>query len=473
MKNEKIGLSCLLAVCISYLGFGIERFEFGKLIAAYSLAFGAYGLILLKAKTVADQRFFLGFSLILRGVLVFSFPNLSDDIYRFIWDGRLIYLGENPFNHPPQYFIDNQLFTDVLTPDLFSHLNSPAYYSVYPPVCQAVFATAVYLCPNSLYGSVILIKFFLFVCEVGTIRLLHKSSYSADSSHPISPLVYALNPLILLELVGNAHFEAAMIFFFLWASLRFFQTLKSIGIVNLGLTAFMWSLAVAVKMLPLMFLPFVVLVLDKRWRIGFWALVGFFLILLFLPLYNGVFIGHIGKSLGLYFQKFEFNASFYYLMRELSLVIYGWNRIPLITSLFSCVLLVFILRRATFQGQGATSATPMRYGIGVQQSYFFEACLLSLALYYAFATTVHPWYVAFLLALSVLTKWRFPIVWTGVIYLTYAGYTEGSSKHTECYGLVWLEYLAVYGFFLWEFWQKSEKFYPEFSTQNRQEKTVE
>ena len=232
----KYTASFIYLICLVQISFYTQRHEFAILIATYAVFFLTYLVVLKNVKTNADLDFFLKIGILLRGVAVFSFPYLSDDIYRFLWDGHLINLGQNPFSHPPQYYVDNQLFTERLTPELFSKMNSPQYYSVYPTVCQIVFTTATFLFPKSIYGATVVIKLFLFACEVGTLFLMKKmlvvsptdrvtSSHpiSIATSHPVSittniaPLIYALNPLIIIELIGNAHFEAAMIFFFIGA----------------------------------------------------------------------------------------------------------------------------------------------------------------------------------------------------------------------------------------------------------------
>lgn len=140
----KYTTTTIFLICLVQISFYTQRHEFAILFATYAVFFATYLFVLNQTKSQIDLGFFIKLGFILRGVVVFSFPNLSDDIYRFLWDGHLINLGENPFSHPPQYYFENHLFTERLTPELFSKLNSPNYYSVYPTICQAVFATATF-----------------------------------------------------------------------------------------------------------------------------------------------------------------------------------------------------------------------------------------------------------------------------------------------------------------------------------------
>jgi len=76
------------------------------------------------------------------------------------------------------------------------------------------------------------------------------------------------------------------------------------------------------------------------------------------------------------------------------------------------------------------------------------AMLLVLSFYYFTSTTVHPWYVATLLILSVFTKYKFPLVWSFVIILSYLAYAN--SNNTENLWIIGLEYFVVYSVFVWE-----------------------
>ena len=449
-------ISTIFLVCLVQINFFIQRHEFATLFATYAVFFATYLFVLKKATTDKDLSFFIIIGLLLRCVAVFSFPNLSDDIYRFLWDGHLINLGENPFDHTPQYYIENQLFTERLTPELFSKLNSSQYYSVYPSVCQGVFTLATFLFPKSLYGAAVVIKLFLFLCEIGSVFLMKKMTADKDIYHINATLIYALNPLIIIELVGNAHFEAAMIFFFILAVFllkqkdsqkptdRMLLNHRINNVRSISLSAVSFSLSVVSKMLPLMFLPLFFKRLGLKRSLYFWTMVGFLTLIFLLPLYNALFFNNIGKSLGLYFGNFEFNASIFYVLRAIGFWVYGYNMIHQITPFLTFFIVIFILKKSFF-----APSSPPQY-----ESLFFDNCLLVVSLYFACATTVHPWYAALPLSISVFTKWRFAVVWSLLIFLTYAGYTEGSSKHTENMTFLIIEYSIVYAFFAFEWSQK-------------------
>ena len=115
------------------LGFYTQQQEFWKILLFYSPMFLAYGC-LLKYSTFQKLNTFLVLGIACRFILLFAFPFLSDDLYRFIWDGRLWQQGINPFNYLPTYFMLEGNQVEGLDQALFEQLNSPEYFTIYPPL---------------------------------------------------------------------------------------------------------------------------------------------------------------------------------------------------------------------------------------------------------------------------------------------------------------------------------------------------
>ena len=230
------------------LGYFVEQADFNLVICQYFLFFALFIFVYLQVNAQKILWFFIGLSILLRFILVFSFPNLSDDIYRFIWDGQLINNGINPFNELPTHYLVKGNEVPGLTKSLLDELNSPNYFTIYPPICQAIFSVATFLTGSNLLGNSIVMKLFLFLFETGSIFLiiLILKHFKLPQKRV---LLYALNPLPILEICGNLHFEGAMIFFLL-LSIYLMQQNKW------NLSAIAFSGAVLSKLLPLMFLPF-------------------------------------------------------------------------------------------------------------------------------------------------------------------------------------------------------------------------
>jgi alpha-1,6-mannosyltransferase len=188
-----------------------------------------------------------------------------------------------------------------------------------------------------------------------------------------------------------------------------------------------------------MFLPFFLKNLGWRKAIGYYFLIGIFTLLIFLPLYNATFLPNLKSSIDLYNKKFEFNASIYYLVREVGFWIRGYNWGQFTTPYLNGIVLLSIGFLFLKQKKSET----------FDLESFFTNCLFAYSIYCLCAATVHPWYASFALLFSVFTKFRYPSVWTYFIGLTYIHYAYGI--YLENYWVIALEYLVVVGLAISEF----------------------
>ena len=151
-------------------------------------------------------------------------------------------------------------------------------------------------------------------------------------------------------------------------------------------------------------------------------------------------IDHFAVSLDLYFRRFEFNASLYYLMREVGEWVYGYNAIAVVGPLLSALAVLGIV--------GVALGYRLRRMRGFNPS-FAEAAVLSWLIYLACATTVHPWYAIVPLAMAVFTRFRAALIaWSFTIFWSYAHYHD--DRFSEHFALIAASYLIPLGvhFFL-------------------------
>ena len=404
---------------IFIIGYILERYQSISLLFSYSVIFVVYLVIIFNDK-INNVCFYLAVAVILRLLLLFSLPSLSDDFYRFIWDGKLLSAGINPFSLLPVEVIKDPVI-DIpgINNSLLDKLNSPEYYTIYPPVNQLIFWISVKMFPDSILGSVIIMRIFILLAEAGTLYLVYKilKLYQLPAKNI---LIYALNPLVILELTGNLHFEALMILFLLLSVYLLYQK-RIIG----GGIAF--AFAIASKLIPVIFLPLFIHRLGLRRSAGFFLITGIITLTLFIPLLGTALYEGMSSSISLYFQKFEFNASIYYVVREIGYWIKGYNIIQ--TAGLYLAVVVF--------------ATVAGYTYWERNKSFniFFSFIWVLFIYLIFATIVHPWYVIPLIAFSVFTRLRFPLVWSFVIFFTYTFYHQ--ENVVEDLTIVFIEYMVV------------------------------
>lgn len=412
----------LLYSLIVFLSLGVERHETLLLLSTY---FGAFIVYIYLSFTIQDRPIsWLDhvFVVLLIGTLCFVDPTLSDDIYRFIWDGRLSAAGLDPFLYTPSVLLtmEAEMIRAGLSVDFYSLLNSPDYYSVYPTVMQWVFEGTARLAGDNIYLHTVLIKIILgssiwgaWYFLIGICRLL---SISLNIS-----LLFILNPLLLIEVVGNTHFEGLQIFFI---SLSIYLILKQKYIPG----AITWGLAAAVKLLPLLLIPVIMRYLGLKKGLAFAAISSLIFTATFMPFMSLELIENMGSSIDLYFRSFEFNASVYYLLRELGYLIKGYNLIayigPALSGLFLLIYAGLLVRQPEQNKERMISTI-----------------LWALTLYYLMSTTIHPWYLVTPLFFAVILRQWYLIIWTGVIYLSYATYKINGVEENHLF--IWIEYTIL------------------------------
>ncbi len=426
------------AILYGILAYAVPRSEFGLLLGLLAGLFCGYGWIgqtkrlWTTGDDVSIDGFLFGSAVFFRLILLFAMPQLSDDVYRFVWDGRLLAHGYNPYLYLPGHLLNTPIAAHCgLTESLFRQLNSPGYFTVYPPVNQALFGLAAWLSPNSLLGNVVWLRVPIVGAEIGSLWLMVGLLRRFGLS-PNLALRYGLNPLVILELTGNLHFEAVMLFFTLLATRLLLNRCR---VASAGALA----MAIGTKLLPLLLLPLLVRRLGWRMGLGYALLTGGMTAALFVPFASLELARNLFSSLALYFQKFEFNASVYYVLRAAGYWIKGYNAIERIGFWLSVTTTVSILWIAF---RWRTTPAPV-------------LIITTLTLYFAFATTVHPWYVTTLVAASVFARFRYPVVWSGLIPLSY--FTYANHPYHENLWLTALEYgiVLILGLTEWRLYRRA------------------
>ena len=426
--------------------YDLIRTEYTKLITFYCAIWFAFLLILKLAK--GNIKYLTTIAFLFRAIFILAIPNLSQDFYRFIWDGRMILEGLNPYLSTPESFMQTQEFPVAQAEKLYAGMGqlNGSHFTNYPPINQLCFVIAGLFSGHSILGSAIVLRLLIIAADFGTLvfgkRLLEKLNI------PVKNIFwYILNPFIIIELTGNLHFEGVMIFFLVW----------SLYLLHSGKwkwAAVIFALSISVKLIPLLLLPLLFRyfkketsqAIDFKKLISFYALIGITTLILFVPFYDSEFINNYAQTVGLWFQNFEFNASVYYLAREIGFLFRGYNEIAIIGKVLPVLVFLFIIGLAFSKKRMNTQI-------------LITHMLFAFSFYLFLSTTVHPWYIATLLILSVFTNYRFPLVWSFVIILSYLAYINlNKADKSENLWIIAIEYIVVYAVLIWElFIQKRVK----------------
>jgi len=425
MRNTAQGALLACGALVVVLCFFIRQEQFLWIVSLFGLSFILY--IYAGFRDLPEGLWIVRYNLLIKIILIFAFPLASDDIYRFFWDGQCWLKGISSYEYKPAELVHLEL--KEFEP-IYRKLNSKEYFSVYPPLLQVVFTTCAFISFKSVFFFSIFWKSILLVADQWTIKYLKRLA----AVTPKTVYWYAWNPLILYEVLGNGHPEGLMICF-LTMSFYYLQS----NFINLSATHL--SLATGIKLLPAFLFPFIIRYLGIKKSLQYLLISGVLIFIFLVPVwpYTAEFL----SSLRLYFKTFEFNGSIYELWKTVDYLRLGYNNIEVVgkwmaVGFFAVIVFLIVLQKKhNYQA-------------------LIRSCFLAWCAYLFLSTTVHPWYLLPVLVMGLLSGYFFPVVWSGVIILSYSWYDENLSSGTK-YGLRALEYLVVLIFMLREFVKKVGK----------------
>ncbi len=326
----------------------------------------------------------------------------SDDIPRYIWEGRILLKGYNPFAIPPE---DPRLvpFRDEVYP-LINHKDMPA---IYPPVAQYVFMVL-----SVLTHRVEDYRLFLLAVECVAIGLMFQWAKTLGLPRE-RVMIYAFNPLVVVGIAGHGHMDSLQILFLVWA-------LVCHSSRRPGAAMALVTLAGLVKFLGFFALPFLV----KRKTLRYLPLCLGIVLASYAPFFflEGAFsFGNLGHYLG----QFEYYSLTYAPLRWV-LGTAGAHAVTAIV-LFAALVSLWLTR------------TRPEYAI---PPFLFLLTLMN--------TTVHYWYLIPILALGVVWKSR-ALVGLTLLFVPYFEVLERLGFEGVFVG-AWWQPVATYVPFLALFW---------------------
>jgi hypothetical protein len=278
-----------------------------EFLVAFGAAFILYGLATLIALRVSAQpgRWFLpaifGIALVFNLLLIFTPPTLSDDMYRYVWDGRVQAQGISPYLYAP----DDPILEDLRDLEIWGSINRKSAVTIYPPAAEIVYAILWRIRPDSVRwfqlsaaGMALLAGALL----LGLLRDLGRS--------PVRVLIYLWSPLLIYETAHGAHLDGLLLPVLVgawWARVR----------ERDGLVGILLGLATAMKFYPALLVPALWRPNHPqgRWRmpVAFMAI----LVISYLPYWvqtgDGV-IGFLPEYLG---ERFNVSPILFWLLRNL------------------------------------------------------------------------------------------------------------------------------------------------------------
>lgn len=237
-----LGLTLIVAGLVGLAASG-DLIEHSALLVAFYGVAGAGFAILASAATSLSLRVALVAAVLLRLVFLPGAPSLSDDYYRYAWDGRVQQAGINPYAHAPRSPRLNRVSYEWR-----ERINHPDLRTVYPPLAELTFlgiavldgATAPTLerdASGLLTGDALAFKLLFGAFDLATAAAIWR--LAAAPRRRVATTLYLLCPAVIVQTWEAVHLEAAAVFFCVLAALLLLRRRDGWAGVALGLaTAF-------------------------------------------------------------------------------------------------------------------------------------------------------------------------------------------------------------------------------------------
>jgi hypothetical protein len=312
------------------------------------------------------------FAIAMRLVLLPQIPALSDDIYRYLWDGHVQLSGVNPYRFAPA------------APELMDFrtvyhglINNPTVLTIYPPLAQIAF-----LIIALAGGAIFQAKLLWLGFDLGTGWLLGRVAMMTGRSRRLTQLLYLWSPLLVIEVAWSGHLEPLGLFMLVLAILLARAPLSA-GVAT--------ALAALTKFAPAAAVPAMTRRLGWKFLAGFTAATA----LLYAP--YALAGRKLFAGLGTYAESWWFMKGPYTLLEAVVPTEMG-------PRYAAGVIVLMVVLWTTVQKYRPERALFWVLGAGM---------LLT--------PTLHPWYVLWMLPLAALRASRPWILMTGLSFLGYFG----------------------------------------------------
>lgn len=424
-----------LGIYLVALAYG--KFRPGEIVpflVLFSLAFVIYGLavqVVLRARSPVPLGLIFGGAALFCIVLLFAPPTLSDDMYRYVWDGRVQAHGINPY----RYTSDAPELAYLRDDAIWTHMNRISANTIYPPGAQIIFALVWRVFADSIFAFKAVMVASLLVAGVLLTKLAR-----ALGQRPERALILLWSPLALFELAHSGHVDALYLPLMIGAFLlRVTAPANRVSIRREAAIGVLLGLATLVKFYPAILAAPLWSVRDsdglRRWRLALpVAMIATIAAGYAVYLAPGVdLLGFLAS-----YQKEFFNIG------PLPYALMDWAQqhniayyLP-VNLLMPLLILLVSLFFVLFPARTAREA--------------ISRCAWPIGIYLLVNQNLFSWYVLFILPLAALDLrtgrwfgWRLDAafgwwLWSGLSALSYTLWITGYAQSWA----TWVEFLPIY-----------------------------
>jgi hypothetical protein len=370
---------------IYFLLYAIFLIPFSKEIISYTIIYiSSSALFIVISFFILKKRisknilyYIITGSVVLRMCLMFIHPIGSDDFYRYLWEGKVISNGFNPYKFEPASPELSEIHSDILPEKVgFKDLKS-----VYPPLSLILFSLSYQIGGESFWG----IKILLFLFEVITVLVIYLILKDLKIKLQ-NILLYMLCPLPLFQFFIDAHIDG---FGLTLLILSIYFYLKK----NRPLSLLFIALSICIKPVGIILLP-VYFFLEKelKYKAEVLAVPAAVCFLLYLPF---IFSANVFEALTTFTVNWTFNGFIF------EIINYFLQNNQISRIICFCLLIIMV------------------FPVYISKMNFLNKAYLSIILLLILSPVVHPWYVSWLVIfIPLLPKW------SGILFVVLVSLTS-------------------------------------------------
>jgi len=377
------------------ISLGLLRKSIPEFLLAYFLAWVLYAVaiaLVLKSEAMHKivHRYTLtvifGLAILFCGLLIYTRPSLSDDMYRYVWDGRVQAQGIDPYRYAPKD-IELKYLRDR---EVWRNINRKSAVTVYPAAAELSFATLWRIFPDQVRWFQIFMAGMALLSGgllIGILRDLGRS--------PLRVIIFLWAPLMIYETAHSAHLDALILPLIVGA---WWARVQNRDI----LTGALLGVASAVKFYPAILLPVLWRPNDQRgrWQMPLAFLGGFLAPYLpYLFTSGKQVVGFLPEYLS---ERFNISPPIRWLLLNIKPhEISGSQQILLLATLITLALMSLIM--------------VLRPALNAEDA--LRRCIWPIGIFTLLNPNLFSWYLLWLLPLLAVFLHPGQIKWRGVLHI--------------------------------------------------------
>ncbi|MBX2958917.1 MAG: hypothetical protein KF732_03075 [Flavobacteriales bacterium] len=413
MSVAKYLLAFLFVLVYAYAGYFMHELNMATLALVFGVSFALYFYFIFYTKDKDEVNTLLWFSMLFRLSFLAAIPVVSTDYIRYLWDGKLLLNGINPYLHSPSDFFSTSPQWFVGSFSVLQTDNTPTFIA---PLLHVFTIPAAFFNEIHPILGLAFLRIPIIIADFVIIKLLIRILNHLKLSYS-GLLIYALNPLVIIGLTANVNLFGMMLCLLL-ISIFLFINHKWLG------GAVLFGLSSAISLFPLVLFPVLLKKLKTAKFIVFTVILAIILGLGWLPFFHSTYTHLVSNYI---VASFSNNTVTFGLTNVLNW--FAGNTIVIIPTLLLLAIFSIAISRVN------------------DWMSIIKGMLFCFAAFALLSNTIEPHYFVLAVLFSVLVQeYSFAIIWSFIAVVNYVIGVNGNFENQHLFMAV--EYSLLLMLFL-------------------------